>query len=169
MTKFATLALGASLIFAGAASVHAQESKPIGLSIRAGLFFPQNGNSRNAEGSSWFAGGAEFKLKDLNWKGVGEGYRSQLSVSADFIGKGEIKNTPLLLNYTARANEWYYTGGLGVSFSAFGGDDRTRLAYQLGVGYDFTQGKTPFFLEAKYWGSSKAEFTGFGVYAGIRL
>lgn len=169
MTKLATIALGASLIFAGAASVQAQESKPIGLSIRAGLFFPQNGDARDAEGSSWFAGGVELKVKDVNWKGMGEGYNGHLSVSLDTIGKGDVKNVPLLLNYTARANEWYYTAGLGVSFSAFDGNDRTRLAYQLGVGYDFTQGKTPFFLEAKYWGSSKSEFTGFGVYAGIRL
>ncbi len=169
MTKLASIALGTTLLLAGTASVHAQESKPVGLSIRAGLFFPQNSNSRNAEGDSWFAAGAEFKLKDLNWKGMGEGYNGHLSVSLDTLGKGEIKNVPLLLNYVARANEWYYTAGIGPSFSAFDGNDRVRLAYQLGVGYDFTQGKTPFFLEAKYWGNSKAEFTGFGVYAGIRL
>ncbi len=28
---------------------------------------------------------------------------------------------------------------------------------------------TPFFLEAKYWGTSKSEFNGFAVYAGVRL
>ncbi len=169
MTKSVTTVLGAVLVLAGATAVQAQETKPIGLSIRAGLFFPQSGDSRNAEGDSWFAGGVEFKVRDLNWQGMGDGYQSHLSVSLDTIGKGEIKNIPLLLNYTARANEWYYTGGLGVSFSAFDGNDRMRLAFQVGVGYDFTQGKTPFFLEAKYWGSGKSEFTGFGVYAGIRL
>lgn len=169
MTKLATLALGATLVFAGASSVFAQETKPVGLSIRAGLFFPQSGDARSAEGDSWFAGGLEFKVRDLNWQGMGDGYQGHLSVSLDMIGKGDIKNVPLLLNYTARANEWYYTAGLGVSFSGFDGKDRTRLAYQLGAGYDFTQGRTPFFLEAKYWGSSKSEFTGFAVYAGIRL
>jgi hypothetical protein len=169
MTKFSTSVLGATLLLAGAASVHAQESKPFGLSIRAGLFFPANSDARHSEGDSWFAGGLEYKLKDVNWKGAGEGYNGHISLSLDTITKGDFKNVPILLNYVARKNEWFYTAGLGVSFSSLDGDDRTRLGYQLGFGYDFTQGKTPIFLEAKYWGTSKSEFNGFGIYAGIRL
>jgi len=173
MTKMTVAALGVAMVFAGAMSAHAQESKPIGLSIRAGLFFPSNGDARDAEGSSWFAGGVEFKVKDFTLKGMGEGYLGSLSISLDTIGKGDVKNVPLLLNYVGRKNEFFYTAGLGASFSSFdnggGSDDRTRLGYQFGIGYDFQQGKTPFFLEAKYWGTSKSEFNGFAIYAGIRL
>lgn len=169
MTRFANAALLAAFAFAGATTASAQETKPIGLSIRAGLFFPSNGNAKDAEGSSWFAGGAELKVKDVNWKGVSEVQTGHLSVSLDYIGKGEFKNVPFLVNYVGRNNEWYYTAGIGASFSSFEGDNRARLGYQLGVGYDFTQGKNPVFLEAKYWGTSKSEFNGFAVYAGIRL
>lgn len=169
MKKFGVAALGAAMVLAGANSAWAQESKPVGVSVRVGLFFPSNGDVRDSEGPSWFVGGVELKVRDVNWKGMGEGYAGHLSVSADLLGKGDVKNVPILLNYVGRRNEWFYTAGVGVSFSSFNGDDRTRMGYQLGVGYDFTQGKTPFFLEAKYWGTSKSEFNGFGVYAGIRM
>jgi hypothetical protein len=167
MNRFGIALAAATIAFAGAAQ--AQETKPIGLSIRAGLFFPSNGDARDAEGSSWFAGGLELKVKDVNWSGMGEGYTGHLSVSLDTIGKGDIRNIPLLLNYVGRRNEWFYSAGLGADFSSFNGDDRTRIGYQVGAGYDFQQGKTPFFVEAKYWGTSKSQFNGFGVYAGIRL
>jgi hypothetical protein len=169
MTRFTTAILGTALIFGAASSTFAQESKPIGLSIRAGFFFPSNGDAKDAEGSSWFAAGIELKVKDVNWKGAGSAYQGHLSVSADTIGKGAVKNVPILLNYVGRNNEWYYTAGLGASFSSYDGDSRTRMGFQVGVGYDFTQGKTPIFLEAKYWGASKSQFNGFAVYAGIRL
>lgn len=167
------VAFGATMVLAGASSVLAQESKPLGLSIRAGLFFPSNGDARDAEGSSWFAGGLEYKIKDFTVGGLGEGYLGSISLSLDTIGKGDVKNVPLLLNYVGRKNEFFYSAGLGASFSSFdtgnGSESRTRLGYQLGVGYDFQQGRTPFFVEAKYWGNSKSEFNGFGIYAGIRL
>ncbi len=42
----------------------AQETQPIGLSIRAGGFFPSNSDARD-EADVWFAAGLEYKLKDL--------------------------------------------------------------------------------------------------------
>jgi len=169
MTKTLAAAVGAAIVFAGAASAHGQESRPIGLSLRAGLFFPSNGDARDAEGNTWFVGGAEFKVRDFTLKGMGEGYLGSLSLSVDTIGKGDIKNIPVLLNYVGRKNEFFYSAGLGADFSSFDGDSRTRLGYQFGIGYDFQQGRTPLFLEAKYWGTSKSEFNGFAIYAGIRL
>jgi hypothetical protein len=173
MTKSMAAALGTAIIFAGAVSAYAQETKPIGLSIRAGLFFPSNGDARDAEGSSWFAGGLEYKIRDFTVAGLGEGYLGSISLSVDTLGKGDVKNVPVLLNYVGRKNELFYSVGLGANFSSFddgsGGDSRTRLGYQFGVGYDFQHGKTPLFLEAKYWGCSKSQFNGFAIYAGIRL
>jgi hypothetical protein len=73
-----------------------------------------------------------------------------------------------------RNQEFYYTAGVGLGFTetpdGLGGTESdTELAYALGVGYDFTQGQTPFFVELKYIGSGKSELNGFGLYGGVRF
>jgi hypothetical protein len=150
MIKATSALLGASFVLAGATSVSAQETRPIGLSLRGGLFF--------GEGDTDPAFGAEFKLKDVNWEGIGEGYLGSFTLSLDHFGD----TTPAMLNFVARKNEWYWTGGAGFMM----GDD-PGLGFQLGLGYDFARGQTPLFVEGKYWfGSSRS---GLGVYLGVRL
>lgn len=165
-------AVGALLIAGAATQAAAQESKPMGLSIRAGLFFPSDSAARD-EGKTWFAFGGEFRLSDLQLGAADPAYTAHLSVSADFFGKGDYRNVPVLLNYVGRTNELYYSAGAGLGFarlpSGTGTEDKTRFAYQLSIGYDFQQGRNPFFAEAKYFGSSESALSGFGVYIGMRL
>jgi hypothetical protein len=59
-----TIIAAASLIAATAISP-AQESKPVGLSVRVGIFWPSS-NTAKAEGKTWIGFGAEYKLGDLN-------------------------------------------------------------------------------------------------------
>ena len=60
------LAAAAGVIAVSAAvPALAQETKPVGLSLRAGVFFPTAGVAKDA-GKSWFIGGAEYKLEGLN-------------------------------------------------------------------------------------------------------
>ena len=151
MTKILTTVLGASLLFAGATFASAQETRPIGLSIRGGLFF--------GEGDSDLAFGAELKVKDVNWEGIGSGYMGSITVSLDHFGD----TTPIMLNFVARNNEWYWTGGAGVML----GDDKARLGFQLGLGYDFVRGATPLFVEGKFWAGGGNN--GLGLYLGVRL
>ena len=115
MTKTMTTVLGASLLFAGATFASAQETRPIGLSIRGGLFF--------GEGDSDLAFGAELKVKDVNWEGIGSGYLGSITVSADHFGN----TTPVMLNFVARNAEWYWTGGAGVMF----GERRVRGGFEV--------------------------------------
>jgi hypothetical protein len=152
MTRLTTSILGAALVFAGAASASAQETRPIGLSLRGGLFF--------GDGDTNFAGGAEFKLKDVNWEGTGSGYTGSITLSLDTLGNDRM---PLLMNFVARNAEWYWTGGAGVVF----GGDNAKLGFQLGAGYDFVRGSTPLFVEGKYWFGGDSN--GLGVYIGVRL
>ena len=165
-------ALGLAAASALTTSAVAQETRPMGLSLRAGAFFPSSDAGRN-ENRTWLAIGAEFKLKDLNF-GMGEpGTSSHLSASIDYMGSGDFRSLPVLINWVGRNNEFYYTAGLGYTFGrnevAGVADDRNALAYSLGVGYDFQQGRTPFFLEGRFWGSSESDFNGFAVYVGVRL
>lgn len=168
VTTIGLLAVGA------ATSALAQESKPVGLSVRAGLFFPSSSNARDI-GKSWFAGGADFRLKDMNLGTTGASSSSaELTVSADYYGKDNATTVPVLLNFVGHNNETYYTAGVGVGFNRFpdtagGTNNTTRLAYQIGLGYNFQQGKSPLFLEARYWGSSNSDLNGVAVYVGIHL
>ena len=150
MTNMRRIVIAATLA-AGAVTVQAQESRPVGLSLRGGLFF--------GGGETDLAAGAELKVKDVNWEGIGQGYTGQITVSLDTIGG----TTPAMLNFVARNNEWYWTGGAGVMF----GDDDTRFGFQVGLGYDFVRGQTPLFVEGKFWGGGRR--SGVGVYVGVRL
>ena len=166
-------ALGLAAASAVTTSAIAQETKPMGLSIRAGGFFPTSEDARD-ENRTWLAFGAEFKLKDVNFGMSEPGSSSHLSVSVDYMGSGDFRSMPILLNWVGRNNEFYYTAGAGYTFgrhqtSATTTDDRNAFAYSLGIGYDFQQGRTPFFVEGRFWGSSESDFNGSGLYVGVRL
>ncbi|MBI1757523.1 MAG: hypothetical protein HYR64_10500 [Fimbriimonas ginsengisoli] len=150
-----------------------QESKPVGLSVKAGLFWPSSSAGRNA-GSTWFAGGAEFRVRDASVETKGIGPNSTITASLDYYNKGGFSNMPVLLNVVTHTSEMYYTVGAGVGFNrtpdgSGGTDSKTRFAWQAGVGYDFMQGKSPLFVEGKYFGNASSDLNGFGVFVGIHI
>ncbi len=160
-------------VLAFAASAPAQTTKPTGLSIRAGLFFPADGDARD-EGKTWLALGAEYKLGDVRFGAQNPGFGAWYSVSIDTYNKGDYGATPLLFNYVARNNQFYYGAGAGIGFVRRNNrhnesTNQTELAYQFTVGYDFSSGQTPVFVEAKYFGSGESSLNGLGLYAGIRF
>jgi hypothetical protein len=164
--------LSTALLAGVVANAGAQETKPINLSLRAGFFFPSNAEARD-EGKTWLALGAEFKLKDLHFGEYQPGYSAALTLSIDHYGKGDFYNTPVMLNYVGRVNQFYYTGGAGFGWTEVPGvpDAKTNslFSYSLGIGYDFQHGSLPVFIEAKYWGSTETKLNGLGVYIGVRL
>lgn len=151
----------------------AQESKPVGLSVRVGLFWPSS-NIAKSEGKNWISFGAEYKLGDLKFGNNQPGYSSSYSVSVDYFAKGDFRNTPILVNYIGRKDQFYYLAGAGIGLtrvreSLNNVESHTEFAYQIGVGYDFTQGNAPLFAEVKYIGSSDSRLAGFGAFVGIRF
>ncbi len=154
-----------------ASSALAQETKPVGLSLRGGIFFPSSSFSKDI-GKQWFAAGAEYRLKEQSLGMPGS--NADLSISVDWYGKDNDSTVPVLLNFTGHNNEFYYTAGAGFGMNrqpAAGGgtDSKTKLAYQFGIGYNFQQGRSPLFVEARYWGNSESDLNGIAVYLGIRL
>jgi hypothetical protein len=165
-------AAGLAAACALSTSAVAQMTKPMGLSLRAGLFFPTADAARD-ENRTWLAFGAEYKLQDVNFGMSEAGTSSHLSLSADYMGSGDFRSIQVLLNWVGRNNEFYYTAGAGWTFGRHevsgGTEERNAFAYSLGLGYDFSKGQTPFFVEGRFWGSSESDFNGFGVYIGVRL
>jgi len=166
-----TKMVGAALLAGAAVPAMAQESRPIGLSLRAGLFLPTDRGLRDV-GDSWFAAGLDYRLRDFGVSAT-TGQQTSLTLSLDYASKSGFRTVPILVNYQIRRNELYFFGGIGLSATriatAGGSDDKTRFAYQLGVGYDFQRGNTPLFVEGKFLGNERSELNGFGVFVGVRF
>lgn len=149
----------------------AQATKPIGLSVRLGLFYPTSSVAQD-EGKSWFGGGVDYKLGDLPSSKV-QGYSASYTVSLDMFSKGDFRSVPILANYVVRRNDLYFFGGAGVSFTRTrkGADteNSTELAFQVGVGYEVRRGNLPLFGELKWMGNAESDLSGFGVFVGVRF
>ena len=165
-TRFVALSLGIAVLAGAAATASADEVKPVGLSVRAGLFLPSDSAARDA-GSSWFAFGAEFKLRDLVLKGSKN--PAELSLSVDYTNKGTFRALPVTLNYTTHRGDLYFTAGAGVSFTQTDTSNTSKFAYVAGLGVDFSKGSNPVFLEVRYFGNEESRINGFGVFVGTRL
>lgn len=167
-------AIGALALTALALPAAAQETKPVGLGIRAGVLFPTSGGGSSR---TVFGVGADYKLTDLNYGSAGTGTTSHLSLSADWYGRGEESAVPILINFVGMQNEIYYMAGAGLAFTrdeeVVGGvvtrRNRTNFAYSLAVGYNFQTSQTPFFIEGRFHGNSNPDLNAIGVYIGVRL
>lgn len=166
---YAALAVMA-LTFGVAASASAQTSQPTGLSLRVGLFFPSDSDARD-ESNSWFAIGLDYKIRDVTSREmIADQWASSWGLSIDHFGSGDFSSTPILVNYIARRDSFYLSGGAGIGFNkTFDGDSEPEFMFQLSAGYEFpTTGTNPFFVEARYWGGNN-NLAGFAVYGGIRF
>jgi hypothetical protein len=163
----------AGLIVVLAVPAMGQETKPMGLSLRAGVFLPTSTEARDAA-TTWFAGGGEYKLSNTNLGTSGAGSVQNLALSVDYFGKSDFRCAPVLLNWEGANNSTFYSIGVGAAFDRWdngtgGTASATHLAGQVGIGYNFMQGKSPLFVEAKYWLDQKSVLNGFGLYLGIHL
>lgn len=169
MKKTITTMVGAALLFGAAVPALAQQSQPVGISLRAGLFFPTDSGLRDVA-ESWFTGGIDYRIRDM---GSVNGSVRSLGLSLDYASKEDFRTVPLTVNYIVHRSELYFFGGVGVAFSRYasggGWTDKTEFAYQLGAGYDFQQGQTPLFVEAKFMGNGHSELNGFGAFIGVRF
>jgi hypothetical protein len=148
----------------------AQESKPLNLSLRFGNFRPQFSDARRAD-AEWSSIGIESRWRNLGVSSSNPGQSSYLTLSLDSFGASDWRSTPILLNYVARSNELYFTGGAGFFLVEEPREsDGARFGFQIGAGWDFLTGKTPLFVEAKYFiTTSNDHFNGFGIFLGVRL
>lgn len=156
-----------------ATGAFAQETRPFGLSVRAGFFFPASQEAER-EAKTWVTAGLEYKLGDLRFRDAESDYSAQYSISVDYFGRGDFRSVPVLANYVGRFDQLYYSVGAGVSFarapqSFTRVSNKTEFAYSLAVGYDFTRGTTPFFVEGRYHGNGDSRLAGFALLAGVRL
>ena len=145
-------------------------TSPVGVSLRIGGFAPSETDTRNNSGSTWLAAGFDYKVNGIQTSLLPAGY---FSVSLDYAGRGNYRTAPLLMNYTT-AGTFYASVGAGVTFGRFPQDngvinDKVRFAYSGALGYNFSNGQIPLFLEARYFGSEMPRLGGLAVYLGARF
>jgi hypothetical protein len=166
MNLKATIAVSLASI-AVLASAQTDTQKPIGVGIRAGAFLPTDSSAKSA-GDAWLDFGLDFNLHQLS-------PTSSLVVSADYAFRDDFRSLPLLVNYVVRTGPVYLLGGVGGNFSRIARsngstDDKGTFAYDLGIGYDVLKnGGSPIYVEGRFFGNSKTELNGFGVFVGVRL
>lgn len=171
MKKLLTISVLAALTV-GIAS--AQYTRPMGLSVRGGLFMPQASAPRDLEGDTWYGIGLEYRLGDLQFGMADPGFAASYSISIDYYGKGDFSAVPILLNYVGRNNQFYYSAGAGIALTRRPGlnggtTSDGQFAYQFSVGYDLALGATPMFVEARWMGNAKSDLNGFALLAGFRF
>lgn len=167
--KIGRVAMGVGLAVLAAGAVAQEPMKPVGLSLRAGFFMPTDSNTR-AGGTGWFAFGVDYKLRE---RVMTDGHIDRVTISLDYAAHNNYRVVPLLVNFVRHNGPMFYSAGVGAAFSrrpVMGGvEDKTRLAYQLGIGYEFQTSQFPLFVEGKFIGNERAELNGFGIYAGVRF
>lgn len=165
-----TKVLVGGLAVAGASIAGAQSNGPIGLSARLGIFFPTSRDTRDLTSPNWFAVGADWKWKEMPVSSVNPDTVAYLGLSADYYTHGSDNSAlPIVVNYNVRSGQFVYSAGLGVDFVRANFGNKSGLAGQLGVAYEFGNMPTPVFVQAKYFISSRSELSGFGVFAGVRF
>jgi long-subunit fatty acid transport protein len=157
----------AALLVAVPSVSNAQTNGPTGVSARVGIFFPTSNLARNL-GKNWFAFGADYKLNTAMMSAPTEDTLAYLSISADYYSKNNSSALPIALNYNVRASQIVWSAGVGLDIVRFGANT-SGFAAQVGAAYEFGPGPTPFFVQAKYFFSSKSDLNGFGVFLGARF
>lgn len=166
MKKAITMMVSAALVAGAVTTASAQEApeKPTGISIRAGVYIPTDRGIKDFN-DTWFAAGVDYQFAQKPW-----------FVSVDYTAKDDFRIIPFTLNYKAQSGSGLY-GFLGAGFAlsrrevAGGGtEDKTRFAYQAGLGWEFErQAKNPFFVEGRFVGNDNSDLNSFAAFVGIRL
>ena len=157
----------AALLAVVPSAASAQTNGPTGISARIGFFLPTAQLARNL-GQNWFAFGADYKLNTANMAAPTEDTLAYLSISGDYYSKGNASAMPIALNYNVRASQIVWSAGVGLDMVRLG-TNTTGFAAQVGAAYEFGPGPTPFFVQAKYFFSSKTDLNGFGIFLGARF
>jgi len=148
----------------------AQTNGPSGFSARIGGFFPTNSLASDI-GGTWFAFGVDYKLNALSVSLPQTATQSYFGLSADYYAHGGDNTIPVAFTYNLRQNQMVFSAGIGPEFRNASDltDNGVGLSGQVGFTYEFGNTPTPFFVQAKYFLSSRSELSGFGVYAGLRF
>jgi hypothetical protein len=163
---FAKAGVAAFLVVAASAA-NAQTAAGEGLAVRLGTFFP-TGSASDLGRGGWLAFGADYRLPSRGLAAPTTDTVSFLSLSGDFYQRSNTSALPIALNYNVRSGAITWYGGLGLDFVRLG-TNTSGFAGQLGAKYHFGTGPNPWFLEGKYFLSSRSALNGVGVYIGTNF
>lgn len=131
MRKWWTLLALAVAVTAVMSARAQEETGNNNLRVRAGVFFPQKSQTRDAADKAWFTAGVEYALQPL----VSPGYQGKFTLSVDFMGNKTMHNIPVQVNLLSAYDRFTWSVGLGVGFAKdVNGDAKTGMTYSVGIG-----------------------------------
>lgn len=138
--------LGCALLFAAGSRIPAQAQLEQDLTknwdLRAGFFVPERGIARSVEGDVWFTIGLE---RDFY---TSERFRG--TVSIDYYGSGTLYSVPIMVNLRSETHRLRYGGGAGLAMTHDLSHGTTAFTFNLLVGYNLTQGRSPVTADLRY-------------------
>lgn len=169
----------AGLVLGGAIVASAKEAEkpqllpnPLqGLTLQAGLFYPQTQNAKNFEGGRWFYAGLGWDTTPhLSLFGIGANTEFDL----DYITKGSFTSVPITLNARVSAGRVFVGAGAGVAFvhridetaTSF---SETTFGYKVFGGFNVVDGPFPVFVQGTYFGNSRQDLSGWALSVGVRF
>ncbi|MEJ5250690.1 MAG: hypothetical protein HPY54_15905 [Chthonomonadetes bacterium] len=100
------------------------------LRVRAGVFFPQKSETRDAAGKAWFTAGVEYAFQPL----ISPGYEGKFTLSVDFMGNKDMQNIPVQINLVSAYDRFTWSVGAGIGFAKnTAGDAKTGMTYSVGI------------------------------------
>lgn len=152
----------------------AEETKPIGLSARVGVFTPNDSTLRDS-GTAWFAAGVDFTLSDLTLKEKPARLTGlDLALGIDYTFKNDVRQLPVLIEGIGHFGKVHVLAGVGTAFTRYMSNgssvDKSKFAYAIGAGIDvFSNVGAPVFVEARFQGNAETSLNGYSFFVGTRL
>jgi hypothetical protein len=111
-------------------AVAQEETGNSNLCVRAGVFFPQKSETRDAADKAWFTAGIEYTFQQL----VAPGFEGKWTLSADFMGNKTMHNVPVQVNLVSVFDRFTWSIGAGIGFAKnVNGEAKTGMTYSVGV------------------------------------
>ncbi len=168
MRKCWTL-LALAVALAAVLPTGAQEETGINnLRVRAGVFFPQKSDSRDAAGKAWFTAGVEYGFQQI----VEPGFEGKLTLSADYMGNKDMQNIPVQVNFLGTYDRFTWTIGAGIGFAKnVVGDAKTGMTYSVGIGAEIGNTSVPLELGVMWRGMTNVgnQLDGVQVHLQVRF
>ncbi|MGQ9880194.1 MAG: hypothetical protein ACUVSV_04955 [Armatimonadota bacterium] len=138
------------------------------LQVRAGVFFPQKSETRDAADKAWFTVGVEYPFQPL----VSPGYQGKFTLSADFMGNKTMHNIPVQINLVSTYDRFTWSVGVGVGFAKdVNGDAKTGMTYSFGIGATVDNTSVPLEIGVTWRGMTSVnnQLDGLAVHLQLRF
>jgi long-subunit fatty acid transport protein len=138
------------------------------LRLRAGVFFPQRSETRDAADKAWFTAGVEYAFQPL----ISPGFAGKITLSADFMGNKTMHNIPVQVNLVGDYERFTWSVGAGIGFAKnVDGEAKTGMTYSVGFSAEIGNTTVPLEVSVTWRGMTNVnnQLDGIAVHLQLRF